>query len=148
MLNTKLTIVSYPHILKKSLGSSKCGLSNGLNDFEVRLQIYTLILFCFHDRSYGKRALFYSQRFESNNFKDFGRLMVLNWKLSFDKKKYPKTIYFTTTIQNHCIQITWIDNELMCKFWFWPWLTSEAVSEAILAWSQWNLQDMRVRYKT
>ena len=103
--------------------------------FEVKLQIYTLILFCFHDRNYGKRALFYSQIFESNNFKDFGRLMVLNWKLSFDKKKYPKTIYFTTTIQNHCIQMSWIGNQLMCKFWFWPRFTSEAVSKAIPAWS-------------
>ena len=27
--------------------------------------------------------------------------MVLNWKLSFDKKKYPKTIYFTTYEKNH-----------------------------------------------
>ena len=106
--------------------------------FEVKLQIYTLILFRFHDRASWKKALFYSQRFDSNNLKDFWKLRVSNREISFEKNKFTKAVYFTTKIQKHCRQISWIHYQLMCKFWFWPWFTSDAVSEAIPAWSQWN----------
>ena len=70
--------------------------------------------------------------------KTFLKIEGVKQKNIFWKHNFLKNIYSSTKIQNHCIQMTWIGNQLMYELWFWPWFTSMAVSEAIPAWSQWN----------
>ena len=93
-----------------------------------------------------KKMHSFSLRNYSNNIMDFFKTQILNWKMSWDKKIFSKDSNFDTKIQKHWNQIRRIHNNFVCKFWIWPPIVLEAVAEAILAWSQWNFQNLKVRY--
>ena len=59
LLQTKLIFVSYPHILKISLGSSNCGLSKSLKGtLRSSFKLHTNIFFAFMIELLGKRHCF------------------------------------------------------------------------------------------
>ena len=72
----------------------------------------------------------------------FFKKQILNWKMSWDKKNFSKASKFDTKIQKHWNQIRRIHKVFACKFLIWPPIILEAVAEAILAWSQWNFQNL------
>ena len=113
---------------------------------EVKLKIYAISLIWCHERQNWKKMHSFSLRNYSNNIMDFFKTQILNWKMSWDKKIFSKDSNFDTKIQKHWNQIRRIHNNFVCKFWIWPPIVLEAVAEAILAWSQWNFQNLKVRY--
>ena len=108
---------------------------------EVKLKIYALSLLSSQERQWWKN--WFKKKWEvfySNNLIIFGRVQVLIWKMSLNKKNFLGAINFNTGIQKHWNQIKWIHSKCVkvCIFWIWPLIALEAVAEAILASSQWN----------
>ena len=70
-------------------------------------------------------------QFDTCNFPNVMRLFELNlwdWNNAFSY---------------YCL---WWEQCEICKFWIWPLVTSMAVAEAMIAWSQWNFQQKWLRY--
>ena len=142
MLNAKLVLLSYPQVLKISLGSSIYGLSYSLKDtWRSNSKFTQYQWFGLMKDKIEKRHCF-SLRIYSNNLMDFFKKDILNLKMSWDKDNFSKASNFDVKNPK---ELEW-DHDFVCKFLILPPIVLEAVAEAILAWSQWNFQILWARY--
>ena len=137
MLNTKFTFVSYPDFLKISLQGIKRSNSNFTHQLIMdSLELIPLLLIHGYDTN-GFEKFVLAQR-------HFPAIFQMSWG------------YLNQTSETHTMPFLAIvshENKAMivcefCQFWIWPLNTLEAVAEAMIAWSQWNFQDLWVRYKS
>ena len=147
MLNTKITLIFYPHDLKISLRSSKYGLSYSLQDdwrsnrkitHKVIMDSPYLIpvLLDFGIKVTGFWKVVLVSRHFSVWYLQCQKIHEIHWMIS-----ETKTITFSNFVSHDTKSM------ILRKFWAWPPGVFEAVAEAILTWSQWNFQNLLIRYK-